>query len=507
MKLFFPAKILLTALITLFIIGCGKNVEINLDEKVDICEISWQNPEGWTTKSTSETKLPFFIQGPDEKVISVMHYRPSPGMDGIWNITRAWRKTLGLPELTKAELKRSLSFLENNVVFYQNDNGKRGYLGAFYSQGGSLWIFRMEDSLDRLDEQMFRDFASTLSENNALKDRIEALKDMKDVRAYLELADYYAMGKGVDKDEKELEIYLEKARANGSEEASYKLALLALKNKDAVKAVKLLHEAVKKKHVDATLKLAEIVLSNNKDHEFALQLFEDAAKLGSLQGMHLLGTILFETASKDEKKAVMWIEKAVAKDYAPAIRTLGDFHLSGFGFPENLEKAVEYYEKAAAKKDMVAMESLAQIFLDGKRVKKDIPKAVGYLLDASSLGSTRSLIKLSSMYFRGDGVKKNNDKGFKLLEAAVREGSVEAMIMMGNMFYLGMFTVKNYKMSFRFYKLAAEHGDSEGMFKLGQSLMLGKGCEIDEKKAVEWLKKSAAQGHTEAKLLLRDKKL
>ena len=505
MKALLNSLFLMTAVL---LAGCGKSVEVDLDKPVDVPEISWELPSGWRVEKTDSKKNPWHFYGPDRALVSVMHLENSGGVLSIWGVTKAWRKTLDLAPQSKDDLNKSLKFLDNDVITYKIDDGVEAIFGAFYTLNGNLWILRYDGKLKTMRGDDFDDIAGSLELNEELTLRIQDLEKLEDPRAYMELARYYAAGKGVERNVENLKKYLRKAREAGEVEASYRLALLAIKEKKTEKAVEYLSEGVKKQHIESLKTLAGIVIEQNQDVEFARKLLKDAADQGDADAMYYLASLDLEFSPQERKdEIVSWIQKAADKEHPPAMTKLAEFYLTGFGVEKDTGKATGLYEKAAAFKYMKAVETLGHLYLSGQYVQKDLKKALTYLFDAASLGSTKSLVSLSAMYFNGEGVEKNNDEGFKLLEEAVRAGDPQAMVVMGNIFYHGIFTKKNLEMAFRLYSQSAASGSVEGMYKTGQSLLLGNGCEKNASDGVKWLKKAAAGGHKDAQKLLKDKNL
>lgn len=60
--------------------------------------------------------------------------------------------------------------------------------------------------------------------------------------------------------------------------------------------------------------------------------------------MHLMGT----GTAQDYSKAIYWLEKSAAQNFASAFNVLGLCYKNGCGVAQDPYKALEFYEKAAA---------------------------------------------------------------------------------------------------------------------------------------------------------------
>jgi TPR repeat protein len=500
---------LITLLFIISLMGCSEKVEIDFNKKIKLNELVWEVPQNWTATPTGQDLVPWFINGPEDLKFSVFLYRNKSEVD-IWPITKLWRTSLKLPILSQDELQKSLTWQDNNSILYNAKNKEKGILGCFLVLHGNLWVVRLEAPLETLDkyEKVYQQFCASIEENPALTQRIKALEAVEDERAYMELASYYSKGEGVKINLPLMKGYLEKARKAGSQDATYRLALFAIKNKNLGKAIELLNEGVENKHIDSIKKLAGLVLDKNKDYEFARNLLAIAAEMGDTNSMYFLGTIYYgKNPISSEAKAAKWITMAADKEHIGALRTLGLFYKRGYGVKKDNDKALEYLIKAAQNKDMLALEALAEIYQKGKIVKKDSVEVIKYLLKATAVGSSKSLLMLSNLYFNGDGIEKDSDKGFEILEKAIRKGNVAAMLKMAEIFSDGKIVPKNLKVAYNFYNMAAAKGDANGMFHLSLALFLGKGCAKNEDSAVKWLKRSALKGHEPAQEMIKKQNL
>ncbi|KAJ1926820.1 hypothetical protein FBU59_007281, partial [Linderina macrospora] len=146
---------------------------------------------------------------------------------------------------------------------------------------------------------------------------------------------------------------------------------------DASGARKLLENAASKGVAAAAFKLGSLLrdgkLGENQTAEAAIEWFEKAAKLGSPEGLFMVGTV---HAGKEEfALALDYFERAAALGNVEAQYNVGLYYLQGTGCDKNAELAVEYWTMAAAERFPIAMLNLAKLLMEGKEVARDRKQA------------------------------------------------------------------------------------------------------------------------------------
>jgi tetratricopeptide (TPR) repeat protein len=126
-------------------------------------------------------------------------------------------------------------------------------------------------------------------------------------------------------------------------------------------------------------RLTDLGLGVKKDHNRALELFEQAAaqppqhpllkhypNTGVAEAEHALGLRYFEgiTVRKNQGLAAYWYERAIEHGSAQSANNLGIMHLNGTGVHKDLEKAEQLLQFSARKGDPNAMFTLVGLFLD-----------------------------------------------------------------------------------------------------------------------------------------------
>jgi len=134
-------------------------------------------------------------------------------------------------------------------------------------------------------------------------------------------------------------------------------------------------QEIKNTHFDAGLTAYK---TNN--FPLAFDEFLAAAKLGHPDSQFNIG-LMYENGigvAKDEKKAVLWYDKAAEQGLSNAQFNLAVLYENGRGTKVDYTKAREWYRKASAKGDALAVGNLGMLYIRGQGVKQD--KIVGIAL-------------------------------------------------------------------------------------------------------------------------------
>ena len=105
------------------------------------------------------------------------------------------------------------------------------------------------------------------------------------------------------------------------------------------------------------------------DADSALELFYQAAQLGSIDAMVELGALLVLLEAEDQ--ALPWFEKAAKQDNTEALLYLGDLYAAQEPTPANQKKARAYYAKAAELGNPEAIRILAEGTMEGEEENKE----------------------------------------------------------------------------------------------------------------------------------------
>jgi TPR repeat protein len=213
-----------------------------------------------------------------------------------------------------------------------------------------------------------------------------------DDAAQLRLGALYALGVGIEQDEKEAARLYRLAIAQKNSMAMNNLANLLMSGggveKDPDRGVRLYREAARFGEVGAMLNLGArytVGAGVEKDLEAALAWYEKAAKLGSPLGLFELGKRYEQGAgvAKDEREAVRLFTDAADRDHPPAMNSLARMHEDGRGTTKDLKEAFRLYQRSAKRGYVPAMFNLGVCYRNGIGTAKDNEQAATWLREAT----------------------------------------------------------------------------------------------------------------------------
>jgi TPR repeat protein len=201
------------------------------------------------------------------------------------------------------------------------------------------------------------------------------------------LGNAYADGQGVKKDMDKAREHLEKAAANGSEEAKTALPDLAKR-----------------------------------------QWLPDAQR-GVASAQAALGcAIAFGQPGvrPDPVEGAKWLKKAADQGDDHAQANLGNLYWTGEGVPEDKKEAVRLWKLAVVKNHPVALNNLAGVYEKGVVVEPNLAEAVRLYREAVKRNWPSAQFNLSRLYRTGVGVDKDVAEADRLLKLAADGGLEDA---------------------------------------------------------------------------------
>ena len=99
------------------------------------------------------------------------------------------------------------------------------------------------------------------------------------------------------------------------------------------------------------------------DYKLAAQTLENASKLGDTGADAMLGNMYLNGIhfKKDYKKALVYIQKAVADDDPQALTDLAICYENSYGVARDMNKAIEFYKRGAAQGNEYAKRALERL--------------------------------------------------------------------------------------------------------------------------------------------------
>ena len=145
------------------------------------------------------------------------------------------------------------------------------------------------------------------------------------------------------------------------------MAAAFYEHKEYAKAFAIYTQLANKNYIDCQIFMGwmcHMGMGTSKNDDEALRWFEEAATLGSQEGMFYCGRLL--TANGNHLKALPWYEKAAEDGYLPAMYRLGMMHDNGNGVKRNRNIAMEYFERAARGGHIFSKRVIALRYMTGR---------------------------------------------------------------------------------------------------------------------------------------------
>lgn len=355
---------------------------------------------------------------------------------------------------------------------------------------------------------------------------------------------YLIGGEGVDADEKEAQLWINKAMSidnsaycyigfryfwgNFSDEIPY----LKIKP-NYEKASKFLVKSLEENSSDdypCLETLAKIYYSGGygveRDYKTALYYAEKIPLAYKGESIRIMISIYGQGGDgviKDLDKAFELCTKHLW-DLSLEEGLLYQFHM----YPPNYQRALKNYE-TAIERSLAASPRIGMMYFKGLGVKKNLATACSFFSRsrspfwkgfAMSCGVSvididyKCIFKLYSevssddeyygqamnaigkLYQDGLGVEQNYEKAKEYFNLAVKRGCSEAFNSMGDMYKYGYGVEIDYYKAFELYTNAAEEAfDTGGQFNLGMMYIEGKGTEVNYERALYWFERAHTFGN------------
>lgn len=223
--------------------------------------------------------------------------------------------------------------------------------------------------------------------------------------AYMRVADAYSYGRGVAKNPRKADIWMQKA----------------LKNNPG----KLLSIA----------KSYEYGRGVPKSASKAFQLYKQAANYGNKNAYFPVATAYAEGngTAKNAEEAVKWYKKAANSGNVRAANILAKSYSSGFSGKVDMKEAIKWYEKAALAGDTKAYMNIANAYAVGLGVKQSMATSYTWYEKAANAGNAEAQYKLGLGYARGTGVAKDLKLATKWLQKAEKNGYPAAQVILDSL--------------------------------------------------------------------------
>lgn len=262
--------------------------------------------------------------------------------------------------------------------------------------------------------------------------------------------------------------------------------------------------------VEATMADAESAYADT-DYERVAEILSGLAEQGVPLAQYRLGLMyrVGQGVAVDEDTAVLWLSRAVGRDYAPARAPLAEIYLARAEQAATLAAGVPWYEQAADLGQVDAQAVMGSYYLTGTAVGQDTARGIALLTAAAEAGDVRAQSNLGYAYTSGTGVVADDAAAFRWYLAAAEGGLVRAQAAVGLFYETGRGTEVDLPEAIRWYLNANAAGAPGTGARLGRLAITGvldgrntaeltrwvaDAARADVDGAVEWLEAAAEDG-------------
>ncbi len=201
---------------------------------------------------------------------------------------------------------------------------------------------------------------------------------------------------------------------------------------------------------------------------------------------------------KDIKKAIEYFKQSAELNNKHGLYEYGKILLNGKDIQQNISKALQCLEKSIKLENINAKRYLALEYIKGENIEQNIEKGITELTECADSGDAISAYKLGKLYFKGEVVSKNLYLAEKCFLIADENEFAEYLL--GKLYLTDEKYDINKAISYFEKCTDTNHWAS---FQLGRIYLYGSNdVPKNKEKAVEWLTLSAESGNEYAKNML-----
>jgi TPR repeat protein len=251
-----------------------------------------------------------------------------------------------------------------------------------------------------------------------------------------------------------------------------------------------------------------IIAYKNKDYPSALTALAAATEGGNGSAAGLLG-YMYERGSgvaPNPTKAFYYYQQAAKLGSADGMHELARAYDHGIGTPKNPAEAEHWYKLAEAggtekgQQNANARNEPDQADFNAGVAPyraKNYAQAFQLFLRAANAGNSKAQLQVGSQYEQGEGVPQNDVEAVRWYARSAANGNAIAQKNLGQMYENGQGIAENWPLAAEWYQKSAEQANSNGEFALGRAYEFGIGVEQDRALAIKWFQRSGAQGNTQ----------
>lgn len=302
------------------------------------------------------------------------------------------------------------------------------------------------------------------------------------------LAKIYQQGLGVDADADKAQDWSTRAKrvaddfreaaSQGDVTAQYRLGMMLINGRGAaqdwISGYDWLHQAAENGQANAQY-MVGWCLQHLACHAGALEdyvpWYQKAAAQDEFRAMTELALLYANGIGVDEDKdrdrgMDLW-RQAATMGSARAMEYLGIHFDNGWGVPKNADKAIQWYRKAATLGDAAAMYDLSDLY-DAREGKGDAKRATTWALRALRQGGLSNrdrnsiLEDMGHRYVRGKGVDKNYKTALSWFRRGAEAGDDDCQLTVGEMLSVDKVVPHDYPAAWKWYFISKDRGNRFG---------------------------------------------
>ncbi len=156
----------------------------------------------------------------------------------------------------------------------------------------------------------------------------------------------------------------------------------------------------------------------------ALARAEARAAAGDPVAQFSLGELTYYQAG-DTARAIEWLRKAAAQQYAPAELHLGQIYDFGLGAPQSDTQALAWYRRAAEHGHAAAQRAVGDFYKRGRGIASDAAEAARWYRRGADGDDLRAQYELGQLYFDGTGVARDYASAYVWFTIAAQQTPLE----------------------------------------------------------------------------------
>jgi TPR repeat protein len=125
-------------------------------------------------------------------------------------------------------------------------------------------------------------------------------------------------------------------------------------------------------------------------------------------------------------KAARWCRRAAEQDWTPAQTLLANFHVAGFGVPQDREQVFYWNQRAAEHGDASGQSALAWCYYHSVGTAPNPELAFKWWLEAAVQGLPVAQHAVADCLFTGEGTPRDLDMAAQWCQLALKNGASEA---------------------------------------------------------------------------------